>query len=52
MEEEDLRLAYVSVTRAIKELDMSEWALIRPKDDYDHEPANIKETPDKRLGWS
>lgn len=30
MDEEDLRLAYVSVTRAIKTLDMSEWALIKP----------------------
>jgi hypothetical protein len=42
MEEEDLRLAYVSVTRAIKALDMSEWALIRPKDDYDHDQVDTK----------
>lgn len=32
MDAEDLRLAYVSVTRAIRQLDMSEWALISPKD--------------------
>ena len=31
MEVEDLRLAYVSVTRAIKTLDMTEWALITPR---------------------
>lgn len=31
MDVEDLRLAYVSVTRAIRQLDMSEWALISPK---------------------
>lgn len=30
MDDEDLRLAYVSVTRAINSLDMSEWALIEP----------------------
>ena len=30
MDEEDLRLAYVSVTRAITTLDMSEWELIQP----------------------
>jgi energy-coupling factor transporter ATP-binding protein EcfA2 len=33
MEVEDLRLAYVSVTRAIEFLDMSEWALIQPLED-------------------
>ena len=32
MDVEDLRLAYVSVTRAISKLDMSEWALIAPRD--------------------
>jgi superfamily I DNA/RNA helicase len=32
MDVEDLRLAYVSVTRAIQKLDMSEWALIAPRD--------------------
>lgn len=32
MDIEDLRLAYVSVTRAIMKLDMSEWALIAPRD--------------------
>jgi hypothetical protein len=32
MDTEDLRLAYVSVTRAIKNLDMSEWALITPRE--------------------
>ena len=32
MDLEDLRLAYVSVTRAIHKLDMSEWALIAPRD--------------------
>jgi hypothetical protein len=32
MDIEDLRLAYVSVTRAIKKLDMSEWAQIAPRD--------------------
>jgi superfamily I DNA/RNA helicase len=31
METEDLRLAYVSVTRAKRRLDMSEWALIVPR---------------------
>lgn len=30
MDDEDLRLAYVSVTRAIDSLDMSEWELIQP----------------------
>jgi hypothetical protein len=33
METEDLRLAYVSVTRAIKTLDLSEWALIVPREE-------------------
>ena len=33
METEDLRLAYVSVTRAIEILDMSEWSMIQPLED-------------------
>jgi hypothetical protein len=32
MDTEDLRLAYVSVTRAINSLDMTEWSLITPRD--------------------
>jgi hypothetical protein len=31
MDTEDLRLAYVSVTRAINSLDMTEWSLITPR---------------------
>ena len=35
MDTEDLRLAYVSVTRAIKTLDMTEWALIAPREEQE-----------------
>ncbi len=35
MDTEDLRLAYVSVTRAIRNLDMTEWALITPREDQE-----------------
>lgn len=48
MDEEDLRLAYVSVTRAIKTLDMSEWASIKPLGDglekYSDSVVRIKES--------
>lgn len=51
MDTEDLRLAYVSVTRAIKTLDMTEWALITPREDQDDfltvkSPSKNFETPD------
>ena len=49
MDIEDLRLAYVSVTRAIYKLDMSEWALIAPRDflnesEFEMELEESKET--------
>ena len=40
MDEEDLRLAYVSVTRAINSLDMSEWELIQPLNSVQPHSAN------------
>ena len=43
MEIEDLRLAYVSVTRAIETLDMSEWALIQPLEDRANYAPRISE---------
>lgn len=43
MDVEDLRLAYVSVTRAISKLDMSEWALIAPRDFLNHEELSEEE---------
>jgi hypothetical protein len=66
MDVEDLRLAYVSVTRAIKILDMTEWAQIAPRDflkaDYSEEDANeveprevyeeLLESPRKGMRWS
>jgi hypothetical protein len=43
MEVEDLRLAYVSVTRAIETLDMSEWSLIQPLEDRaNYVPKNVE----------
>lgn len=39
MDAEDLRLAYVSVTRAINRLDMTEWALTTPKNDSSLRPT-------------
>ena len=39
MDTEDLRLAYVSVTRAIKKLDMSEWAKIAQREFLNQEEA-------------
>ncbi len=66
MEVEDLRLAYVSVTRAIKKLDMTEWAQIAPRDflnpDYSEDDSNeveprdvfeeLLESPRKGTRWS
>jgi hypothetical protein len=66
MDIEDLRLAYVSVTRAIEKLDMSEWAHIAPRDflketysendDNDAELEEvleeISESPRKGKRWS
>jgi hypothetical protein len=66
MDIEDLRLAYVSVTRAIKKLDMSEWAQIAPRDflkeTYSEDDDNdteleevleeIVESPRKGKRWS
>jgi hypothetical protein len=66
MDVEDLRLAYVSVTRAIKKLDMSEWAHIAPRDflnvDYSEDNASeaelgkdfdkLLESPRKGKRWS
>ncbi len=66
MEVEDLRLAYVSVTRAIKKLDMTEWAQIAPRDflnpDYSEDDPNeveprdvfeeLLESPRKGTRWS
>jgi superfamily I DNA/RNA helicase len=66
MDTEDLRLAYVSVTRAIKKLDMSEWAQIAPRDflkeDYSDDESSeaqigevleeLLESPRKGLRWS
>ena len=43
MDVEDLRLAYVSVTRAISKLDMSEWALIAPRDFLNQEELSEEE---------
>lgn len=43
MDQEDLRLAYVSVTRAIKKLDMSEWEKIAPREFLDQFEDNLEE---------
>ncbi len=40
MDTEDLRLAYVSVTRAIKKLDLSEWSLILPREEQSNYFSN------------
>lgn len=42
MDTEDLRLAYVSVTRAIEVLDLSEWILIQPLARDSDERWNLK----------
>lgn len=47
MDVEDLRLAYVSVTRAIFKLDMSEWALITPRDFLNQEELPEEETEEE-----
>ena len=47
MDVEDLRLAYVSVTRAISILDMSEWALIAPRDFLNQEELSEEETEEE-----
>lgn len=47
MDTEDLRLAYVSVTRAIFKLDMSEWALIAPRDFLNQEELLEEETEEE-----
>lgn len=47
MDVEDLRLAYVSVTRAISKLDMSEWALIAPRDFLNQEGLSEEETEEE-----
>ena len=47
MDVEDLRLAYVSVTRAISILDMSEWALIAPRDFLNQEELSDEETEEE-----
>ncbi len=65
METEDLRLAYVSITRAKKILDMSEWAAILPRDldllrdnhdiDVDIQPEKSLEemaSPRKGMKWT
>ncbi len=49
MDVEDLRLAYVSVTRAISKLDMSEWALIAPRDFLNQEEFSEGETDEGSL---
>lgn len=48
MDIEDLRLAYVSVTRAINKLDMSEWAKIAPRE-FLNVDKNIEEIDDEGL---
>ena len=45
METEDLRLAYVSITRAIEILDMSEWSLIQPLEDRKNSLSSKSEQP-------
>jgi hypothetical protein len=62
MDTEDLRLAYVSVTRAIKTLDISEWALIVPREEQtgyssnelEEVAAKIEPSSNSRAGlkWS
>lgn len=63
MEVEDLRLAYVSVTRAIKTLDMAEWALITPREaltdstygepaSSDSENTKVASPPRSGLKWT
>jgi hypothetical protein len=52
MDDEDLRLAYVSVTRAIDSLDMSEWELIQPlkvSQNYVGEPTLVVEPPVEQI---
>lgn len=47
MDIEDLRLAYVSVTRAISKLDMSEWALIAPRGFLNQEELSEEENEEE-----
>ena len=47
METEDLRLAYVSVTRAIEILDMTEWSMIRPLEDRENSLASKSDQPSR-----
>jgi hypothetical protein len=47
MEIEDLRLAYVSVTRAIEILDMSEWSMIQPLEDRENSLASKSDQPSR-----
>lgn len=43
MEDEDLRLAYVSVTRAMNVLDMSAWELAKPLPEYEDDEEDLLE---------